>query len=206
MQDIWRQASRTAHPGFLVNRQQRLDRPMFEIGSLQNRQNQRHANAVVGPQRGAVGNQPAVATLRPDRVAREVMRRIGIVLAHHVQMRLQDDAGEIFPPRAGRLADNQVAGGVDRGSQPALTGPGQQVLPQFRLLLRGARNRAQQGEMIPDNRGFKTRKHGLLAKYRTWRLPRKTPANLAACGGLYLGRLMGLEPTTTGITIRDSTN
>ncbi len=36
----------------------------------------------------------------------------------------------------------------------------------------------------------------------------KTPARLASCGRFFysVGWLMGLEPTTTGITIRDSTN
>ena len=37
-------------------------------------------------------------------------------------------------------------------------------------------------------------------------LKKKKPCNSLNCKAFYLGWLMGLEPTTTGITILDSTN
>ena len=72
-------------------------------------QHQRHADTVVGTERRAFGLQPAITNDRHNRIARKVVRLVGIVLANHVEVRLQDNARRALMPAAGRLADDQVA-------------------------------------------------------------------------------------------------
>ena len=62
--------------------------------------------------------------------------------------------------------------------------------------------------MIGKARPFTNPGHGLPRLRMTWphRMHRQQKSLHLAMQAFYLGWLMGLEPTTTGITILDSTN
>jgi len=121
---------------------------------LENGQDQGDADTVVGTERRLVGDQPAVTTKRPDRVAGKIVRCgpvvLPILLANHIEVSLQNDSGRVLHAGAGRLADQQVARRIDLRRQS----PGQRPLPQmvaqrpFRLRL--AWNAAERREVLPD--------------------------------------------------------
>ena len=142
-QPVHRQTARAPHAGFLVHRQQGFQRPVGQRRVFQCRQDQRHADAVIGAQRRPLGNQPTiVAQCRFDRVAGKVVCSIGVALADHVQMRLQHHARCVFIARRGRLADQQIADSVDLGRQPKAGGPSDKVVTQRPFALRGTGNGA----------------------------------------------------------------
>jgi len=114
------------------------------------RQHQRHADTVIGTQRGLFGNQPAIAQYRPDRIAGEIVSTISVLLANHIEMRLQDHPGKPLPSRTGRFADNQVSGSVDRSTQATSLSPGFQGVTQTALIFGGTGNGTKRRKMRPD--------------------------------------------------------
>lgn len=162
VQGAGRQFARAVHARFLVDGEQHLQRRMNQPRLLQRGQRQRHADTVVGAQRGVLGRHPAVAHHRLDRVTLEIVHRAGIGLAHHVEVALQNYAGLPFAAGAGGLLQDQVAGAINLASDPALFRPGDQVFAQRGLVQRRARDRTQRGEMRPDGarlQVFKRRRH-----------------------------------------------
>ncbi len=75
-----------AHAAFLIDGEQRLERTMHQRIVFQHSQHQCHADTVIRTERGFLGDQPAVAQDGNDRIAREILRRIDVLLANHVQM------------------------------------------------------------------------------------------------------------------------
>jgi hypothetical protein len=141
---------RATHAGFLVDGQQRFERPMRQRVIREGGQDQGHANAVVGSQRRLLGQQPAIAAQRLNRIAGEIVRAAGILLADHIQVRLQNDARRLFHAAAGRFAEQEVAGRIDRRRQPPGQRPVLNLVAQAPFRFRLARNTAQRGKMRPD--------------------------------------------------------
>jgi len=86
------QSARATHAGFLAYRQQGFDRAMDQRPILENGQDQGDADAVVGIKRRLVGDQPAITTKRPNRVAGRIVRCspvvLPILLANHIEVSL----------------------------------------------------------------------------------------------------------------------
>ena len=87
------------------------------------------------------------------------MATISILLANHVEVRLQHDTGSILTTGARRLADIQIARCIDDSRQTARQGPLQQEITQPGLHFRSPRRRAQRCKMRPDGRWLKAQKH-----------------------------------------------
>ena len=101
----------------------------------------------------SASSQPSFST-GADGVLLEIVAGAAVLLADHVQVALQDDAGLLFPARAAGLADHQVADAVlFAGQAPALS-PGRQVVAQGGFVLGLARNGAECGEMAPHGDGL----------------------------------------------------
>ncbi len=154
LQKAGTQAQRAAHAGFLIQCQQHLDRPVRHVLAIQHRHAQRHADAVVGAQRGVFRHQPAVLQHRTNRILEEVVLGAGVGLAHHVQMALQHHADAVFVAWGRRFANDQVADLVHHGVQAAQFRPPLQVIAQLLLMLGRTRDFTQGLEMLPDDFGF----------------------------------------------------
>jgi hypothetical protein len=128
---------------------------------IQCSEDQGHADAVVGAQGGVLGHQPAVAQGRADRVAGEIMGGAAVGLAHHIQVTLQHHARHVLMARAGRLADDQVAGLIHPGCQSAPMGPGLEGVPHGAFGLGRAWNAAQGGEVLPHGGGLEPGEQGV---------------------------------------------
>jgi hypothetical protein len=133
---------------------------MRQVRVFQGRQGQGHADAVVGAQGGVFGHQPAIPQHRLDGIVVEIVVGAGVLLADHVQMALQDDAGPVLATRAGGLVQDQIAGGIHPGLEMPVLGPGPQVVAQNPLVLGRTGDGAKGGEMVPDGTGFQVGEDG----------------------------------------------
>ena len=73
------------------------------------------SEAVVSAESGAFGAHPTVVDVSLDRVFLEIMDGVGVLLWHHVEVSLQDDALAVLVTWRCWLADDDVAGFVDDG-------------------------------------------------------------------------------------------
>ncbi|MPN16541.1 hypothetical protein SDC9_163886 [bioreactor metagenome] len=153
------QAARAAHAGLFIDRQQGLDRAVRDIPAVENGQNQRHTDSVIGPQCGFLSQQPAIIENRNNRIAQEIVSAVTVFLANHIQMRLQHYVRSMFSPRRCRLANKQIACRIDLRRQSSLMRPGQQLGAQGRLMLGSPWNAAEGSEMRPHGSGLKSGKY-----------------------------------------------
>ena len=159
------QPLRAHHPSLFRRREERLQRRMHQRPVSQHGQNQRHPDAIVRPQRRAVGRHPAVRMhLRRDRIAREVVHLVGILLRHHVQVPLQDHPRRPLMPGTGRLANPDVPHRIALGRQAQPRRLVQHVLLNGFLMMRRPRNLRELMEIVPDRCGLQieNRAHAVL--------------------------------------------
>ena len=79
-----------------------------------------HGNAVVAAQRCALGADVTAVHHRADGVLFQIQRAVGGLVAHHVQMPLQDQPRLLLVARGGRSLDEQVAHFVLTAGKAAL--------------------------------------------------------------------------------------
>ena len=92
--------------------------------------------------------------LRRDRIAREIMRLVGILLRHHVQVPLQDHPRRPLMPGTGRLANPDVAHRIALGRQAQPRRLVQHKLLDRLFMMRRPRNLRELMEIVPDRCGL----------------------------------------------------
>lgn len=108
---------------------------MLDVVAVQQGQLDGAADTVVGAQRGALGLQPLTVHIGLDGIVLEIDLHIDELVADHVHVALQDDAGLVLHARRGGLADDDVASLIDLGLQAALLTECFQVLDHLLLVL-----------------------------------------------------------------------
>jgi len=103
------QAKSTGESRFFINREQALNRTVFQCGIGQYSQLSGHTDAVVGPKGGTVGLEPFTINDGLDGICLEIVDSIGVLFADHIHMGLQNNGRRCLFVRAGRLADEHVA-------------------------------------------------------------------------------------------------
>ena len=83
------QAVRAGEAGFLVDREEELERAVDQRLVGHDGQARRDGHAVVGAERGAVGHHRVALAHQRDRVLQEVVLLVGPLLGHHVEVALQ---------------------------------------------------------------------------------------------------------------------
>ena len=147
----------TVHTGLLGCGKQGFEGAVHQRVVLQHGKDRRGADAVVGPERRAVGRDPFAVDVGVDGVFGEVELLIVVLLGHHVEVRLQDDALAVFHPFRGGLADIDVVRSVLLAFQSPGLGEIHDVLADLLLVRRGARDADDLREMLPDKRRFQRR-------------------------------------------------
>ncbi len=99
-------------PGLFVDGHQHFERPVREVARSERRQRRGDADAVVGAERRARRAQQVAVTPRHDGVALEVVGGALVLLAHHVDVRLQHHADRRLATGGRALADHDVADAV----------------------------------------------------------------------------------------------
>lgn len=97
---------------------------------------------------------PPAVDARADRVPVEIELHVGVLLADHVHMRLENNRRTVLEARRGGLAHHHVADGVLLVFEIVLPGEIDQKFDDPALLLRGARNPCDGVELLPDDAGF----------------------------------------------------
>ena len=115
----------------------------------------RDPDAVVRPERGAVGPYDELAggflvfDNQTDRVVIEIVLRIRVLLAHHVQVGLQDDDRRLRAAGRRRNFDDDVADIVLAEREPGRLRQMSDVGAHAVLLLRRSRRGGETGEIAP---------------------------------------------------------
>ena len=143
---------RAGEPGLLVNREQQLERPVRHCRRVDEREHRRDADSVVGAERRAGRGEIRAVPLRDDGVGGEVMRDVGVLLLHHVEMRLQDGDRSVAVAGSRGLADDDVAGAVDDSAATGAFGGADHVRAHAPLVLGGARDGEDGVEVRPEGR------------------------------------------------------
>ena len=150
--------------GLLVDRKERLDGPVLHRGVDHDGQRGGHADTAVGAQRRTFGPDPPAVDVRADRVVVEIELHVGVLLADHVHVGLEDNRRAILEARRGGFAHHHVADGILLILDVVLPGEIDQEFDDLALLLRGARNPCDGIELLPHDPGFKVYyfRHNLL--------------------------------------------
>ena len=151
------QAEGAVHAGLLRGGEERLQRTVHERVVLEHGEDRRHADAVVGPERRAVGRHPLAVDVGVDRVLLEVEDLVVVLLRHHVEVCLQDHALAALHALRGRFAHVDVVRLVLTALQPFRAGEVEDVAADLLLMVRGARDAHDFGKMFPDKRRFERR-------------------------------------------------
>ena len=151
---------RARQAGFFVDREHELQRTVRDVRAFHHCQRRRNAHAVVGAQRRALGLQPVAVAPHVNRIGIEIVRRAFVLLAHHVEVSLQQSRGRLLASRTRRLAHHHVAGGILRRFQPQLLGLLQHIAPRGSFLGRSPRRRRQHGKMFPKFFRFQIYQYG----------------------------------------------
>ena len=115
------QGEGAVHAGFLRNREQALELAGRKVAREQGEAGG-DADAVVRAEGGVLGHHPAVLHLIGDRLGEEVEVEMGVLLAHHVLVRLENEGGNLFLAGGGFLDDHDVAGLVGPALEVVLRG------------------------------------------------------------------------------------
>ncbi len=117
-------------------------------------------DAVVRAERRAVGLDPFALDRGPDGVLGEIVGDVGVLVADHVHVTLENDAGGALATRRGLLADDDVADLVLLGFETEARGRGQDVLGQGLLVPGTVGNAADLLEISPEVIWFQTAEGG----------------------------------------------
>ena len=102
-----------AHASLLLTSDKDLERAVWHGAIRQDRERGRHANAVISPEGCTRGHNGPVDNTRHDRVFKEVVREVVILLRHHVDMGLEDYGHAVLKSRRGLGAYDDVAAIAD---------------------------------------------------------------------------------------------
>ncbi len=138
------------HARLLGSREQSLYVAVFQILVLQDGQSRGDAYAVVGAEGGAVGRNPLAVDIGLDRIVLEVELLVVVLLRHHVEVRLHDDALAVLHVLGGGLADVDVMSLVLDMFQTVLGGEVEDITAYLLLVVRGVGYGGYALEMLPD--------------------------------------------------------
>ena len=144
----------TGQAGLLVAGEDALQRTMLQTVVGQNGHLHGHANAIVGSQGGTLGPHPFAIDVGLDGIAVEVELAVGILLAHHIHVALQDDGGLALHPRRSGFAYDDIAHLVATSLQAQLLPILEQEVYHPFLALGGARHLVHLCKALKHTLGF----------------------------------------------------
>ena len=139
----------SGHAGLLVDSEEGLYRSVRDVLGLEDGHCHGAADTVVGSEGGALGLYPLTVDVCLHRVFLPVVLYVVVVLRHHVEVALEDDALAVLHAGCGGLADDDVADLVADGLQSEALA---EILHEVHgppLFFRGTRNLCQRMEVLP---------------------------------------------------------
>ena len=127
---------------------------MGNVLCVQNSQRIGHGNAVVAAKGRALGAHIAAVYGRVDGILLKIQRAVGGLVAHHVQMALQDQARLLLVSGCGRCLDEHIAHLVLTAGKAVGLGELHAVVAQCLFVVGGVRNAADLLKVIKNRSWF----------------------------------------------------
>ena len=94
--------------GLLRYGEKALQRSVLDLAAVHHCQSHGYTHAVIGPEGGTAGLEPAVLHVGLDGLGQEIMFQCGVFLAHHVLMGLHDNRLTVLESGSGRFGYQHV--------------------------------------------------------------------------------------------------
>ena len=144
----------TQQAHLLADGQHDLQRRVGNVLCIQNSQRIGHGNAVVAAKGRALGAHIAAVYDRVDGILLKIQRAVGGLVAHHVQMALQDQARLLLVSGCGRCLDEHIAHLVLTAGKAVGLGELHAVVAQCLFVVGGVRNAADLLKVIKNRSWF----------------------------------------------------
>ena len=144
----------TQQAHLLADGQHDLQRRVGNVLCVQNSQRIGHGNAVVAAKGRALGAHIAAVYDRMDGILLKIQRAVGGLVAHHVQMALQDQARLLLVSGCGRCLDEHIAHLVLTAGKAVGLGELHAVVAQCLFVVGGVRNAADLLKVIKNRSWF----------------------------------------------------
>ena len=144
----------TQQAHLLADGQHDLQRRVGNVLCVQNSQRIGHGNAVVAAKGRALGAHIAAVYGRVDGILLKIQRAVGGLVAHHVQMALQDQARLLLVSGCGRCLDEHIAHLVLTAGKAVGLGELHAVVAQCLFVVGGVRNAADLLKVIKNRSWF----------------------------------------------------
>ena len=158
LQQAGSQGIGSVHAGFFRVGGQKLQGTVLDGGIFRGGHRQGQADAVIGPEGGAVCRHPFAVHVGADGVFQEIVPAVRSFLGYHIHMALQDHSFAVLHAGGGGDADNHVGNGtlaVLDGFETMGDTPVIQVVYYLFLVIGGTRKLGESIEVLPDYLGFK---------------------------------------------------
>ena len=144
----------TQQAHLLADGQHDLQRRVGNVLCVQNSQRIGHGNAVVATKGRALGAHIAAVYDRVDGILLKIQRAVGGLVAHHVQMALQDQARLLLVSGCGRCLNEHIAHLVLTAGKAVGLGELHAVVAQCLFVVGGVRNAADLLKVIKNRSWF----------------------------------------------------
>ena len=144
----------TQQTHLLADGQHDLQRRVGNVLCVQNSQRIGHGNAVIAAKGRALGAHIAAVYDRVDGILLKIQRAVGGLVAHHVQMALQDQARLLLVSGCGRCLDEHIAHLVLTAGKAVGLGELHAVVAQCLFVVGGVRNAADLLKVIKNRSWF----------------------------------------------------
>ena len=144
----------TQQAHLLADGQHDLQRRVGNVLCVQNSQRIGHGNAIVAAKGRALGAHIAAVYDRMDGILLKIQRAVGGLVAHHVQMALQDQARLLLVSGCGRCLDEHIAHLVLTAGKAVGLGELHAVVAQCLFVVGGVRNAADLLKVIKNRSWF----------------------------------------------------
>ena len=144
----------TQQTHLLADGQHDLQRRVGNVLCVQHSQCVGHGNAVVASKGRALGAHIAAVYDRVDGILLKIQRAVGGLVAHHVQMALQDQARLLLVSGCGRCLDEHIAHLVLTAGKAVGLGELHAVVAQCLFVVGGVRNAADLLKVIKNRSWF----------------------------------------------------
>ena len=144
----------TQQAHLLADGQHDLQRRVGNVLCVQHSQCVGHGNAVVAAKGRALGAHIAAVYDRVDGILLKIQRAVGGLVAHHVQMALQDQARLLLVSGCGRCLDEHIAHLVLTAGKAVGLGELHAVVAQCLFVVGGVRNAADLLKVIKNRSWF----------------------------------------------------
>ena len=151
LQGIGSQVIHAVHAGFLVSRDQSLQRSMFQVLALEHCHDGSHTHTIVTTQRSTFCLHPFAINPCVDGISLEIMVALVHFLRDHIHVRLQDSHLAVLVTWSGRFAHHDVLSLILESLDTMFLCPAKQESLDLLQMSAGTWHLSQEIKVLPNN-------------------------------------------------------